>query len=43
MAANTSLVLADRPGEGKTDQMRVTDFDAYFGESALTVSMLPKF
>jgi hypothetical protein len=43
MAANASLLLAKRPGEGKTGQMWVTGFDAYFGESARTISILPKF
>jgi hypothetical protein len=43
MAANTSLLLANRQGEGKAGQMWVAGFDAYFGESALTISILPKF
>jgi len=43
MAAKTSLLLANRQGEGKTGRMWVTGFDAYFGESALTISILPKF
>jgi hypothetical protein len=43
MADNASLVLANRPGEGKAGQMWVAGFDVYFGESALTISILPKF
>jgi hypothetical protein len=43
MAANASLLLANRQGQGKTGQMWVTGFDAYFDESALTISILPKF
>jgi hypothetical protein len=43
MAAKTNLLLANRPSEGKTGRMWVTGFDASFDESALTISILPKF
>jgi hypothetical protein len=43
MTSNISLVLANRHGEGKAGQSGVAGFDAYFGESALTISTLPKF
>jgi hypothetical protein len=43
MDANTSPFLANRQGEGKADHFRVAGFDANFGESALTISILPKF
>jgi hypothetical protein len=43
MHANISLFLAKRQGEGKAGQFSMAAFDAYFGESALTISTLPKF
>jgi hypothetical protein len=43
MAAKTSLLLANRQGEGKAGQFSMAGFDAYFGESAPTISILPKF
>jgi hypothetical protein len=36
------MLLTNWQGEGKTGRMWVADFDAYFGESALTISILPK-
>jgi len=43
MAAKTTLLVTKRQGEGKASRVGVAGFDAYFGESALTISILPKF
>jgi hypothetical protein len=43
MGAKTGSFLANRQGEGKASPMWVASSDAYFGEYALTISMLPKF
>ena len=42
VAAKRQLLLTNRQGEGKTGRVWVLDFDAYFGESALTISTMPK-
>jgi hypothetical protein len=36
-------LFTNRQGEGKAAWMWVAGFGAYFGESALTISILPKF
>jgi hypothetical protein len=43
MSTKSKLLLANRQGEGKVGSIWVVGFDAYFGESALTMSILPKF
>jgi hypothetical protein len=43
MSTKTKLLLANLQSEGKAGWKWVADFDAYFGQSALTISMLPKF
>ena len=42
MAEGTNVLLTKRRGEGKIGRIQVADFDAYFGESALMISIMPK-
>ena len=41
-AMGCGLLMTNPRGEGKAGQMWVADFDAYFGESALMISITHK-